>query len=478
MRPYLLGLILFAGCQLGPRYEVPCSPMAEGWKGESEQAAAPEVENWWDVFEDENLAALERQVIECNPNLYAALQKVLEARGVAGIAKSQLYPQASLQPSYNDAGELIQLYGVPPGVFPALKPIVRAHEMIYEMPLDMSYQVDIWERYYGQYRAAKHYVEAEEDAFRATLLTLTADLASSYFNAHTLDTEIELMAELVDAMKALVQLREIRFKVGVDSKVDLLNAEQILGGLEAGYAELVRQRAQFENAIAVLIGASASQFTLEKSLIALEPPKIPAGLPSTLLIRRPDIAQAERMMASYHALIGVAYASFFPQLSLTGALGFLSPDLSNFLTWKGRLWDWGFQVFQTVFDGFRRLSTLDLSYAKYRESEGQYQNIVLTAFGEVETALSDIEQRGKEWVSLSRSNEAADESWHLYEDRFKAGVSNQLEVLQYKIDALGSKMNLVNNLGLRYQSTLQLIKAIGGAWDDSIGPVAQDSCED
>lgn len=474
MRLLLIGFVLLAGCQLGPRYEVPVSPIAQEWKGTSEPLPAPEVANWWDVFGDESLKELEKRVVANNPNLYAALQRVMEARAVAGVAKSELFPQAGLKPSYNDTGELIELYGVPPGLFPGLKTIVRVHEMSYELPLNMSYEVDIWQKNYGKFRAAKLYIEAEEDAFRSSMLTLTSDLASNYFNAHILDAQIDLLRQSVEALREMARLRQIRFQVGLDPYTDVLAVEQVLADAQSKYVDLERQRALFENAVAVLVGVSASEFTLPHRMLKEDPPLVPAGLPSTLLVRRPDVAQAERTMASYHALIGVAYASFFPSLNLTGALGFLSPELSKFLTWQGNLWDWGFQIFQTVFDGFRRSSTLDLAYAKYRETEGQYKNSVLTAFAEVEDALNNLESQAKESELLSRAETAASQNWQLYQSRFIAGLSNQLEVLQYKLNDLEAEMNLANNLGLRYQATLQLIKAIGGAWDDSLELAAEE----
>jgi multidrug efflux system outer membrane protein len=475
MRKYLVGLLLLAqGCHLGPDYEVPSLPLPQGWKGETAAAPTPQVEFWWEVFEDETLSSLAKLVVRDNPDLYAALQRIEEARAVSGIAKSVLYPQASLQPNYNDTGELIELYGVPQGLFPGLQTITRVHEMSYALPLTMSYEVDIWQKNRGRYNVAKAYTEAELESYRASLLMLTSDLASDYFNAKTLDRQIALLSEKVMISQEMLRLRQLRYLSGLDNYVEVLTAIEQSEVNQAHYEDAVRQRRLFENAIGALIGKTASEFTLATDELNTLPPIVPAGVPSTLLIRRPDVAQAERKMAAAHALIGVAYASFYPAINLTGALGFLSPELGEFLTWGGRLWQWGAQIFQTVFDGKRRSSQLDFAKATFQETEGQYKKVILTAFREVEDALNNLEQEAKQADDYLRVWEAAGSTAAIFTRRFEVGVSSQLEVLSSRLQKIQAEQEFVHLTGLRYQATVQFIKALGGNWCSESTPAETD----
>lgn len=226
----------------------------------------------------------------------------------------------------------------------------------------------------------------------------------------------------------------------------------------------MRLREIEENRIAVLVGLPASEFTLEHSPLIGGPPSIPAGIPSDILMQRPDIAQAERKMASEQAQVRVAYASFFPAFSITGALGFSSPDLDFFLKWKSRLWSAGTQAVQTVFDGGQKGSDLDLAWASFRESSRDYQQQVLVAFQEVEDALVSIEWLFKEAEKLALSVESAKTTYQIASDRYYHGVTFYLDVVDSERDELNTRRTLIDLQGLRYSATIQLIKALGGSW--------------
>lgn len=467
MRKLLLIALFLQGCHLGPRYERPETPIPEEWKGEASTSSVPDVQVWWEVFEDELLAQLEAQVLSCNPDLYSAAKKIEEARGIAGVAKADLYPQVSLQPSYNDTGRLIELYGIPPG-YPGINQFVRVHEMSYALPLNMNYEVDFWQKYRGRYNAADKYAQSEQESYRALQLTLTTDLATHYFNVRTLDTQNQILQNILTMYGEVLKLRQIRYLSGLDSYLSVLSAIQLYEEAASTLEDSLRQRTLFENAIATLVGIPATCFHIEERTLKSQPPSIPTGLPSTLLVRRPDVASAERSMAAAHDLIGVAYSNFFPSLNLTGALGFLSPDLSQFISWAGHLWQWGAQIFQTIFDGGRRSSLLEFNKALFEETVGYYEKTVLTAFQEVEDALNNLEQEAKRSDELFSAFYAAEERAGLYQLRFEAGLSNQLDLLDQNITQLQAENSWINILGLRYQATIQLIKAIGGSWDDSL----------
>jgi multidrug efflux system outer membrane protein len=467
MRPCKVAslLLLLAGCQLGPKYCVPESNVPEKWKS-SEEAASSSVEVWWEIFQDEELSKLEAQVVKNNFDLKLAMERVAEARAKAGVKGADLYPQANLTPNYNNIQELIELYGVPPGLFPGLKTIVRVHELEYQLPLAMSYEVDLWRKYRGKYDSAVIYAQAVEEAYRGTMLTLTSDLASNYFNLRSLDTQIDLLTKTVALRQDFLDLTKQRYKVGVSSLLDVLQAEEVLTNTVATLDDSVRQRALFENAIALLIGLPASDFHVAVNPLTIEPPHIPAGLPSSVLLRRPDIAQAERDMASQHALIGVAWANFFPAFTLTGAIGFASPELFEFLNWKARLWQIGLSIAQTVFDGWRNKSNLDMVRAQFRETQAVYEQTVLGAFKEVEDALSNVKQQSEQYANLSASYKSASQFAALSILRYETGVSNYLDAIQSELNELSAQISWMNILGARYQSTTQLIKAIGGGWDN------------
>lgn len=314
----IIGILFIGGCTLGPRYKLPETPVPGEWKSTPTVGEeTSEFEFWWEVFEDETLCELEEMVIDHNPDLYVALERVVEARAVAGVSKADLYPELSLNPSYDNIGELIELFGLPTGIIPGLNPIVRVHETYYELPLTMNYEIDLWGKFRGQYKSASFEADSLAEAFRGTLLTLTSDLASNSFNMRIIDTQMELMKEILELRGESLELSRARFEAGLVDYREVMDSEQDLANSEAEMEDLKRQRTLFENAIAVLIGLPASNFCSQANPLQQDPPQIPAGVPASILIQRPDVAQTERKMASLHAMIGVAYSSFFTALKLT-----------------------------------------------------------------------------------------------------------------------------------------------------------------
>ncbi len=466
MRILFLILLVLTGCHIGPQYEKPMVEAPLEWKAASESFASGAcVENWWDVFQDDDLASLERQGIEKNRTLYVAIQRVSEARAMAGIAKSDLYPQAYLNPIYNNVNELIELYGVPQGLFPGFKTITRAHEQIYQLPVAMAYEVDLWGKYRGVYNAAKIYAEAQDEALRATMLVLSAELASHYFNLRAADTQIALIHANLELKKNALTITEARYASGLVGAIDFLAIQEECCDIEAEYQEALRYRVQFENAIAVLVAVAAPEFKIAPNPLWKEPPSIPPGIASAMLLRRPDVAQAERNMASFHAFIGVAYATYFPSICLTSSLGFSSPDLSQFLNWSSKLWQIGANIAQVIFNGWRNRSYVELAFAKFEKTKGDYENTILLALQEVEDALADVEQQGKSFSALNRSLKTAQDIKAISQLRYEKGIANRLDLIRTEMAEIDAQRALSNTLGQRYQSTIQLIKALGGGWE-------------
>ena len=245
---------------------------------------------------------------------------------------------------------------------------------------------------------------------------------------------------------------------------EYLAAEQAVTDFKTTYLDTKRLRALQENALATLLGIPSSNFQMREHPITTPPPSIKPGLPSTLLLQRPDILSAERSMASSHAMIGSAYASFFPSLQLTGILGFLSPDFSQFLSWQSRLTSFGVNVAQTVFDGGNNRSNLNLQYALFNEASHEYQQVVLTAFQEVEEALINIETNMKQYEAYLASFTCSQKNRSISKKRHEAGLTNGIDLLDSERSLIFAENNVINMLGLRFISTIELVKALGGSW--------------
>lgn len=465
----LMVLLFLAGCRVGPRYHTPIVEVTPEWKGQQEEPCCTAFRGlWWHVFDDPVLNDLECQAVANNRDLYVALDRVAQARALAGVARSDLYPQFSLDPAYGNIGQLFKIYlpNVNPSPFGSGFPtIYRVHILEYTMPVNMQYEIDLWGKICSQYDSAVYNVQSVEDNFQSALLTLTTDLATAYFKLRSFDATLEVLEENLTLLEGSLALTESRFAKGLTGEQDVLAARQEYYDNEAAFFDTKRQRLLQENAIATLMGMSASEFCLPPMPLEEEPPSICAGCPSEVLMQRPDISAAERMMASTHASIGVAYASFFPSVTLTGTLGFSSPDLSQFLSWKSRLWAYGVNASLPILDGGFNLSTLYYAYGQYWEAAHTYEQKVLQAFQEVEDALVNVEMQAKQYHSYELSDEAASKRVKLSINRYKNGLTNYLEVLDSERQAIGARVNRVNVLGFRYLAAIQLVKSVGGSWN-------------
>jgi multidrug efflux system outer membrane protein len=296
------------------------------------------------------------------------------------------------------------------------------------------------------------------------MLTLTTELASNYFQLRSLDSQIDVLQSTISVREKLLKLAQSRFDNGLINHIDVFNATLQLSNVQAEYANNMRLRNLQENALAVLIGLPPPLFSLQHHPLTTKPPVIPASLPSEVLHQRPDIAQAERNMEAQHALIGVAYASFFPSLNLTGTLGFSSPDLKDFMTWQSRFWSYGFNSAQTIFDAGRNCSNLSASWARFSQARNAYQKQILIAFREVEDALKNLEMQNEQSASLEVALSSSQKTIQLSQSRYFKGLTNSFEFIEAEKSVLEAQLNVINLLGVRYLSTIQLIKALGGSW--------------
>lgn len=475
---FLALLLIICSCRLGPTYTPPELDVPDQWKAEQSkgnQTACPDC--WWEVFRDDKLNELELFAIQNSPNVYVAQQRIVEARGIAEVAASTLYPQAAFAPNYNTFVERFHFRvtreNAPSFINPSLIPKKLPSNLAiqfweYILPINMNYEVDLWGKLRGQAESALFSAQAQEEAYRTLLLTLTSDLASSYFQLRALDTQIEILQATVDSRQKSLDLNQVRFHKGLTNQLDVYSADLELTNIKASLEDTFRQRALVEDMIASLMGVPASEFDLDPHPLEYNPPTIPAGIPSDVLLQRPDIAEAERISASEHAQIGVAYAAFFPSLSLTGILaydsGVINPNFKRFLKWIGRYWQAQVNGSQTLFDGGYDEGNLVAAWAHFREASGQYQEQVIIAFREVEDALNNISFQQKQYDNLKQSVNSSHQRRILSTNRYLNGLTNYLDVLDSERTELNAQLNLTTSLQQRYISTIQLIKALGGSW--------------
>jgi NodT family efflux transporter outer membrane factor (OMF) lipoprotein len=450
---------------IGPDYKSPSnSAPAEykaaelgSWKQGQPLDSVPKG-NWWHVFGDQTLDQLEAQALNSNQNLKAAVARVDESRATARVARSEFLPNLNFDPSFTRewySKNQDPNFGI-------------RNANAFNMPLDLSYEVDLWGRVRRSFESARADAQASLANYYGVLLTLQADVAQNYFSIRALDAEIATVNATVDLREQQVALVRSRFDGGIGSELDVARAETELATTEAEAASLAQRRAELENAIAILIGKNPSTFTLAAytNNWRPQPPAIPAGLPAELLERRPDVAEAERQLASANARIGIAKAAFFPVLTLTGSGGFVSGDIDSLFKWDSRTWSLGPSLSLPLFAGGRNRANYQRSKSAFEESVALYRQHVLVAFGEVENSLSGIHYLDAQAEAQQRAVTNARRAADLATDRYRSGIVSYLEVVDASREALQSERANAQLTGQRLIASVQLIKALGGGWSN------------
>jgi len=332
---------------------------------------------------------------------------------------------------------------------------------------DLSYELDIWGKVRRAFEAANADAQASLAAYETILLTLKSDVAQTYFSLRYLDADLSILKNNIEVLKRSLDLVLVRYKGGIASGLDVAQAETLLASTQAQYIGEGKQRAELEHALAVLIGKPASEFSIANNPLSLVPPVIPPGLPSDLLERRPDIAEAERAMAASNARIGVAKAAFFPSINLTGSAGQLSDKFSSLLNGQSFTWFFGPTMSLPIIEGGRLSADLKRARAAYDESVANYRQQVLVAFQEVEDALAGLHILENQAAAQARSVQAAQRNRELSTFRYKRGAALYLEVLDAQRTVLQNEQLAVQIRGLQLVTSVQLVKALGGGWQDS-----------
>jgi multidrug efflux system outer membrane protein len=455
-------VMLLAGCQVGPDYERPATTDSASWReATAPMAAASQLDtNWWTLFNDPVLNRLQRGALTDNQDLRLAVARVDESRASLGFSKADRYPAVDLSSTaerYRRSanGRILNTNSTSSGL----------NQDTFTFALDASYEVDLWGRVRRSIESADAQLAAEAAARDTVLLTLTADVAQNYFNLRQLDAELDVLQRTIGLRSNILQVTRARHEGGIGAEVDVVSAETELADAESEAIEVQRRRALVEHALAVLCGKTPADFHLDPQPETLSlPPVIAAGLPAELLTRRPDVARAERLAAAQCASVGVAKAAFLPTITLTGAAGFESLELSDLFTWESRAWSFGPKVTMPIFQGGRNRANLQMTEARYEQTVAEYRQSVLVAFREVEDALVNLRRRAERASVLLRAQDAARQTADAYERGMRGGVYNFLNIVDSQRTMLRAETAVVQNTGERYAATVQLVKALGGGW--------------
>lgn len=463
--PFFLAL---TSCQVGPDYHPPVVEFPDQFKNETADATAPHYEDancWWEIFKDETLNQLEEIAVFNNQDIQAGIATVKLEWALAGVTGADLAPQIHLEPSYKRTSQLINsIIPNTPGLPIVFPKVLKYRSTQITLPFTASYMLDFWQKNWDNYLAAVYEAEAQEEALRMTILTITTDLATRYFQFRSFEQQLVYLDDAIKVREEAVKINGDRFRAGLISEIDYAQAQAELASAIATRTDTVRLKGITENMIAVLTGQVASEFCLDAPPLLDTPPSIPAGIPSGVLLRRPDIARAERMMASNNKEIGVAVASFYPDVTLSGAIGTSSPFMHYLFKHKARYWTYGVNIDQILFDGGRLYSNWEATLAQYEQSEAQYKQTILQAFREVEDALISIKQNRERRLALVDTVSWNQRSVTLAQNRYFNGLVNYLEVEIQLRNLLQSQLNEQQVLADEYAALIDLIRALGGGW--------------
>jgi outer membrane protein, multidrug efflux system len=454
----ILTFSLVGGCAVGPNYHRPAVQTPSAFRDLSDnpqaqaQAASFADLPWWQVFQDPQLQDLIHTALKQNYDLQIATERINASRAQVAITRSSLFPQ--VQGAGNFAGGKSQFFPLKANLL--------------ELAADVSFQLD----FFGQLRrateAARAQLLATENGQRTVTLTLVSDVASAYFSLLQLDLELQITKDTVETQEGSVKLTSLRLDHGVATKLDVLQAQQVLDTANAQIPDLQRQIGQEEDAINILLGNYPGP--VKRGLKLPEqfiPPEVPAGLPSSLLARRPDIRQAEQFLVAANAQIGVAKAAFFPQISLTGSGGGAFGRSSSFSSLMGSqtaIWSYGASVSQPIFTGGALTGGLHLAESQHEQALTAYKQAIQRAFGDVSDALIGYQELRE--VRVQQQQVVADlaESVRLSVMRYRGGTTTYLEVLDGQRSLFSAELTLAQARGNEYQSLVQLYRALGGGW--------------
>jgi NodT family efflux transporter outer membrane factor (OMF) lipoprotein len=449
-------MLLLGGCMVGPKYTKPTVPIVPVFKeGNGWKTASPNDQalrgDWWTMFGDPQLNVLETQVDTANQTLKAAEANYRAAREAIMLSRAQLKPTISTEPGIEAIHEAVGKTST--------GQVVQAGPGSAVLPLDFNWEIDLWGRLRRGVTSAREQAQAGAADLENARLSLHAELAINYFELRSADAQIKLLAETIKAYTQALQLTEDRFEGGAAPQSDVTQARTQLDTARVQETDVGVMRAQYEHAIAILIGEPPADLTLAPAPVTAAIPDIPVAVPSQMLERRPDVAAEERRMASANEQIGIAKAAYYPEVSLS-ALGGLGG-------WPGALWAVGPMLTETLFDGGRRRATSNIALANYDAAVANYRQTALTAFQQVEDNLAALRVLETESGQQKEATASAVESLDLFQTRYEGGVDTYLQVVTWQTAALMNERAEIDLMRRRLDASVLLIKAVGGGWDSA-----------
>jgi len=470
-----IATLLLTGCMVGPKYHAP-APLAtatappvsykesptqfqdtDGWKIAQPQDAMLHGK-WWEIYNDPELNALEDKLNIDNQNIKQFFENFMTARTLIAEARSQLYPTVGTAPSYQASQSSSNLTN-------ASSANIGRTSSIASLPFDVSWAPDL----FGKVRNTIHEQQYNAQLSAADLenerLTEQASLAAFFFEIRGQDALQQLLNETVENDKKALELARAQYETGIGDRISVVEAESTLQTVQSQAINLGVARAQYEHAIAVLVGANASQFSIPVKPLLTDAPPVPLGMPSALLERRPDIAAAERRMAAANAQIGIAYAAYYPTLNLSASYGYQSSNFSHFFNFPSKFWSVGPTLSETIYDGGLRRATVNQFITTYNADVATYRQTVLTAFQQVEDSLAAVRLLSQQILKQQQAVTSSEEALKLEIARYETGVDPYLNVVTLQTTLLSNQETLASLHVLEMTSSVTLIEALGGGWD-------------
>jgi NodT family efflux transporter outer membrane factor (OMF) lipoprotein len=470
-----MATLVLAGCRVGPKYNAPAAtvqappaaykesptqfPDSDGWKVAQPQDAMLRGK-WWEIYNEPELNDLEDKLNIDNQNIKVFFENFMEARTLIAQAHAQLYPTLTTSPTFTRSRASGNLGTTANGNFTG-----GAQSSITSLPVTASWAPDLWGRVRNTIREMQYNAQLSAADLENERLTEQATLAEVYFEIRGQDALQALYQNTVDADKKALDIARSGYETGVVDQITVVEAENTLHTAESALTNLGVARAQYQHAIAMLIGANPSSFSIPVKALTATPPPVPVGLPSQLLERRPDIAASERAMASANAQIGVAVAAFYPNLTLSAEGGLESSAISHIFDWPSRFWSVGPAASETLFDAGLRRATVNQYIATYNADVASYRQTVLTAFQQVEDYLAAVRILSQQILQEQQAVDSAQKYVQLETGRYDTGIDPYVDVVTAQTTLLSNQQSLATLHIQQMTASVELIEALGGGWD-------------
>lgn len=468
-------LAVVSACTVGPRYSRPAAPTPapDAWKTQPPwQQAAPKDAipkgAWWQVYNDPALNDFEQQLLKANQSLLAAVDRLNQARSLARVATADYFPQLSADPNATrERGSANRaLNGETPPIVNGVPQLIPPYtENVFTIPFNISYEADVFGRVRRNVEASNATLQSTAADLQNTQLVLTAELAADYFSLRELDAEYQVVNESAGYQRKGLDLVNRRHDDGIANGLEVAQQATVLDSTVSQLSLIQQSRAQYEHAIAVLLGQPASSLALPAAPLNAAPPPVPLGVPSDVLERRPDIATAERQMAYQNAQVGLARAAFYPHITLSGGGGWQSTSITNLLNASSLFWSLGADALQPILQGGRNRANLAAARAAYDQSVANYRQTVLTAFQQVEDGISNLSTLSQALITQGAAVNDARRALAIANDRYVGGVTNYLDVITAQTTLLSNQRLQTQLLGQQMVNSVYLVKALGGSWD-------------